>query len=254
MPAPTGTVTFYDGATAIGAASPYGYLGSGYATDLTSKLTPGTHEITAVYSGDSITRPRDVQPGRGDLCPRGHLARQPPRDPGGSELRIGSDLHRASRCPGQQRDVTATVTVNGVKNPGTSVKAPTGAVSFYDNGTTLLGTSTASSYRGPPRLAGNSGAPGGQQRGHRGVQRRSDPSGQHLQPGPVRRPLGDGAGTPDAARAYGRICAATVAVGRLARGPLAVDHLIAAVACASDLPATRNVRTSASTAWSRWSG
>ena len=53
VPAPTGTVTFYDGATAIGAASPYGYLGSGYATDLTSKLTPGTHEITAVYSGDS---------------------------------------------------------------------------------------------------------------------------------------------------------------------------------------------------------
>ena len=28
------------------------------------------------------------------------------------------------------------------------MKAPTGTVSFYDNGTTLLGTSTASSYQG----------------------------------------------------------------------------------------------------------
>jgi len=47
----------------------------------------------------------------------------------------------------------------------------------------------------------------------------------------------------EAARAYGRIYAAVIASGRKARGPRAVDLLIAAVACASHLPLyTRNQR------------
>ncbi|OQZ91110.1 VapC toxin family PIN domain ribonuclease [Mycobacterium alsense] len=46
----------------------------------------------------------------------------------------------------------------------------------------------------------------------------------------------------EAARAYGRIYAAIVATGRKARGPRAVDLLIAATALAADLPLyTRNV-------------
>jgi len=46
----------------------------------------------------------------------------------------------------------------------------------------------------------------------------------------------------DAARAYGRIYAATVATGRTARDPRAVDLLIAATALAANLPLyTRNV-------------
>ncbi len=46
----------------------------------------------------------------------------------------------------------------------------------------------------------------------------------------------------DSARAYGRIYAAIVATGRKARGPRAVDLLIAATAVATDLPLyTRNV-------------
>ena len=46
----------------------------------------------------------------------------------------------------------------------------------------------------------------------------------------------------DAARAYGRIDAAIVATGRKARGPRAVDLLIAATALAANLPLyTRNV-------------
>ena len=46
----------------------------------------------------------------------------------------------------------------------------------------------------------------------------------------------------DAARAYGRIYAAIVATGRKARGPRAVDLLIAATALAANLPLyTRNV-------------
>ena len=41
----------------------------------------------------------------------------------------------------------ATVTVNGVVNPGTSVVAPTGTVSFFD-GTTLLGKATLNAHEG----------------------------------------------------------------------------------------------------------
>jgi predicted nucleic acid-binding protein len=46
----------------------------------------------------------------------------------------------------------------------------------------------------------------------------------------------------EAARAYGRIYAGVITVGRKARGTRAVDLLIAAIACAQDLPLiTRNV-------------
>jgi predicted nucleic acid-binding protein len=45
----------------------------------------------------------------------------------------------------------------------------------------------------------------------------------------------------EAARAYGRVYAAVASAGRKARGARAVDLLIAATACASDLPLyTRN--------------
>ena len=46
---PTGTVTFYDGATSLGT----GTLTNGVATLTTSALTIGTHSITAVYGGDT---------------------------------------------------------------------------------------------------------------------------------------------------------------------------------------------------------
>ncbi len=48
--AATGTVTFYDGGTALGT----GTLSSGIATYATSILAPGAHFITAVYGGSSI--------------------------------------------------------------------------------------------------------------------------------------------------------------------------------------------------------
>ena len=45
----------------------------------------------------------------------------------------------------------------------------------------------------------------------------------------------------DAARAYGRVYSAVVSAGRKARGPRAVDLLVAATACAAGLPLyTRN--------------
>ena len=51
--APTGTVTFYDGATQLGS----GTLASGVATYATSALALGAHSITALYSGDSNFAP-----------------------------------------------------------------------------------------------------------------------------------------------------------------------------------------------------
>ncbi len=47
---PTGSVTFYDGATSLGSNS---LDGSGVATLSTSALTGGSHTISAVYGGDS---------------------------------------------------------------------------------------------------------------------------------------------------------------------------------------------------------
>jgi Bacterial Ig-like domain (group 3)/FG-GAP-like repeat len=49
-PAPTGTVQFYDGTTALGSAIT---LASNAAIYTTTSLTGGTHSITAVYSGDA---------------------------------------------------------------------------------------------------------------------------------------------------------------------------------------------------------
>ena len=47
---PTGTVTFYDGATVLGTAS----LSAGMAQFVTSSLTAGSHTLTAVYGGDAV--------------------------------------------------------------------------------------------------------------------------------------------------------------------------------------------------------
>ena len=46
---PTGTVTFEDGSTSIGAMG----LSDGPITFTTSSLTAGTHAITAIYGGDN---------------------------------------------------------------------------------------------------------------------------------------------------------------------------------------------------------
>ncbi|HEY8023549.1 MAG TPA: Ig-like domain-containing protein, partial [Burkholderiaceae bacterium] len=46
---PTGTVSFYDGATSLGS----GTIASGSATLATSFATAGSHSVTAVYNGDA---------------------------------------------------------------------------------------------------------------------------------------------------------------------------------------------------------
>ncbi len=52
-PMPTGTVTFYDGTTALGTVS---LNSSDQATWMISTLIPGSHAIVAVYNGDSLTQ------------------------------------------------------------------------------------------------------------------------------------------------------------------------------------------------------
>jgi hypothetical protein len=52
-PAPTGTVTFFDGATVLGAAS---VSASGVASFITNSLAAGSNTITAVYGGDKNYR------------------------------------------------------------------------------------------------------------------------------------------------------------------------------------------------------
>jgi hypothetical protein len=49
MPAPTGTVVFWDGATVLGAVA---LDASGKASLSTAALAVGRHAITATYSGD----------------------------------------------------------------------------------------------------------------------------------------------------------------------------------------------------------
>ena len=46
---PTGTVTFMEGSTVLATAT----LSSGQVQFTTSSLGPGTHSISAVYSGDT---------------------------------------------------------------------------------------------------------------------------------------------------------------------------------------------------------
>ena len=57
-PTPTGTLTFYDGATALGEVN----LSGGSATYTTAALTAGTHSITAVYGGDAAWSPETSLP------------------------------------------------------------------------------------------------------------------------------------------------------------------------------------------------
>jgi len=57
--APTGTVNFSDGSTLLGSAP---VAGNGAATLTGSNLTPGSHSITATYTGDGANQPSTSSP------------------------------------------------------------------------------------------------------------------------------------------------------------------------------------------------
>jgi hypothetical protein len=114
---PTGTLTFFDGQTALGSGS----LGSsGVATFSTSALTGGTHSLTARYGGDSNFA--------------GSTSAVLSQLVQGTTTTVLSQLSAASY--GTAVICTATVASSG----GT----PTGTVAFLD-GTTTLGVGTLNS-------------------------------------------------------------------------------------------------------------
>ena len=115
---PTGTVTFKDGSTSLGA----GTLSSGQATFSTSALTGGSHSITAVYGADtnfaastSAGLPQTVSQA-------------------GTATTVASSQNPSMF--GNTVKFTATVT--------SGVWTPTGTLTFKDGGTTLgMGTLSA---------------------------------------------------------------------------------------------------------------
>jgi hypothetical protein len=118
MGQPTGSITFLDGSTALGAAVPID--GAGIARFSISTLTLGPHSITAVYSGDATfntsSSPSIVQQ---------------VNNANTFTVTLVSPLNPT--VFGQAATFTATVTS---LLPGAG--SPTGAVTFNDGGTALL--------------------------------------------------------------------------------------------------------------------
>jgi Bacterial Ig-like domain (group 3)/FG-GAP-like repeat len=126
---PTGTVRFYNGATALGSPA---VLNGGVATLSTTALTLGTDIITAVYSGDS----------------KFAGSTSPPLDQIVTVLPpiLTSVMLQSSLNPSE---FTQNVTFNATVTPTSGHGTPTGTVQFMD-GTTILGTSTLDSRAAAP--------------------------------------------------------------------------------------------------------
>jgi hypothetical protein len=120
---PTGTVTFYDGGTAIGSATP---LANGSASIVTNSLSTGAHTITATYSGD------------GSFNTQTSANFSQTINQSATTTAIVADHNPA--VSGQTVDFTATVTASG-QGAGT----PTGTVTFFADGTQLGDPVTLSS-------------------------------------------------------------------------------------------------------------
>ncbi len=115
---PTGTIKFEDGATVIGT----GALSGGVAKFTTTSLAVGSHSIKAVYSGDTnFTTSTSVSTSQ-------TVAQS------STTTKLTKNTTTAIHS-GQS--VTFTATLAAV-SPGAGT--PTGIVTFYDNGSTMLGT------------------------------------------------------------------------------------------------------------------
>ncbi|HVB08780.1 MAG TPA: Ig-like domain-containing protein [Bacillota bacterium] len=112
---PSGTVTFYDGATSLGSAT----LNGGTATLSTSSLSVATHKLTAVYAGDT------------DFATSTSPAVSQVVNPAATTITLTAP---ASVTYGNSLTMSAQVSA---APPGTGV--PSGLVTFYD-GTAPLGS------------------------------------------------------------------------------------------------------------------
>ena len=115
---PTGTVTFYDGASALGSAT----LSGGTASYTTAALIAGSHSIIAQYSGDS------------NFSGSNSTAFTQTVNKDGTGTAVVSLLNPSTY--GESLNLTATVTALA---PGNGT--PTGSVTFFD-GSTSLGSIT----------------------------------------------------------------------------------------------------------------
>jgi hypothetical protein len=116
---PTGKVSFFDGATQLGA----GTLAAGKALFTTATLAVGSHSITAAYGGDANNSASTSSPLTEVI------------DAASTTTNAASSLNPA--VVGQSITFTAAVTSSGNL-------APTGTVTFFD-GTTQLGSGTIAS-------------------------------------------------------------------------------------------------------------
>jgi hypothetical protein len=114
---PTGTVTFMDGNTPLGSAIPLNV--GGIATLSSSTLSVGTHNITAVYSGDA-----DFTTSTSTVLVQGVTAGS--LTPSTTTLTSSA----ATATAGQPITLTATVAGQGSNKPG-------GTVTFKDGNTAL---------------------------------------------------------------------------------------------------------------------
>jgi hypothetical protein len=135
---PSGTVTFWDGATPLNTAT---LNTSGVATYATTSLANGVHAITAVYNGDSAN---SVQTSTSPVV------NQDVQNV--SALTVASSLNPSQY--GTSVTFTATVSLAATQattNTSAATPAATGTVIFYDNGTqigaaTLVGSSGTASF------------------------------------------------------------------------------------------------------------
>ncbi len=111
---PTGTVTFFDGATPLGTQA---LNGGGVATYTTATLANGMHQMTAVYNGNAGSQ---VQPSTSAVL------NQDVQVP--STIAVVSSLNPSNY--GNPVTFTATVT-------STATSPATGTVNFLDNGVTI---------------------------------------------------------------------------------------------------------------------
>ncbi|MFM8934160.1 MAG: Ig-like domain repeat protein, partial [Gemmataceae bacterium] len=122
--APTGTVSFYDGATLLGTGTLSASGLNAIASFTTSSLTVGAHSITAAYGGSNAFDPSTS----GVLTQTVDGA---PPSPVATSVVVASNINPSNL--GQTVTFTATVTAaKGI---------PSGTVNFLD-GTTIIGTGT----------------------------------------------------------------------------------------------------------------
>ncbi len=152
-PVPGGTVTFYDGTTALVTTSLNGSL---QATFTTSALVPGTHFITAVYNGDSLTQTNQSPTLTETVAPTSqsvvYVNSAFAGDANGTQIAIGGGI---TVTMGVNAFATIQAGIDGVASGGTvNVMAGTYAEQLsIGESLTLSGAGTSTTFLSAPSAA-----------------------------------------------------------------------------------------------------